>query len=280
MMKGRVFLVVGLAGVVIVGWAGAGVQPGKAKIPNFHVPDYTKAETCKVVRAISGDTIAVRTAKGFVQVLLLGVDAPDTGRAGKAGQPYAEESHRFLENLVKGEEVYLLADPQVEKPEFGPRPAYVYRLPEVLLVNAEVVRQGYGRAAGGRAFGLAKQFAQLEQFARAASKGLWDAPRKPAAEPAPGKPAPGKPGMPPVIPDEPVRPDAKPTPKPGSTTPPFKPKVWRPGPGTSHVVGRVTPADKKYHHEGCPAIKGRNFPMKFTEAVRRGYNRCEICRPP
>jgi len=55
--------------------------------------------------------------------------------------------------------------------------AYVYREPDGLLVNLELVRQGYGHALTEYPFDGLEQFIAAEREAREARRGLWaDAP--------------------------------------------------------------------------------------------------------
>jgi hypothetical protein len=49
----------------------------------------------------------------------------------------------------------------------------VYRAPDGLFVNAEIVRQGYGHAYVEYPFRYMEEFRALERFARNAGKGLW-----------------------------------------------------------------------------------------------------------
>ena len=57
---------------------------------------------------------------------------------------FGKEATAFTRNLLLGELVYLRFDgDRTEK--YGRLLAYLYRAPDGLFVNLEVVRQGYGR---------------------------------------------------------------------------------------------------------------------------------------
>jgi len=75
------------------------------------------------------------------------VDTPETVHPSKPVQHYGKEASCFTTNLLKGERIYLRYEG--EKPttdKYGRLLAYVYRAPDGLFVNAEIIRQGYGHA--------------------------------------------------------------------------------------------------------------------------------------
>jgi len=108
-----------------------------------------------------------------MKVKLIGVDTPETGQPSKPEGRYGKQAYRFMANLLKGERVYVVKGPQSEKDSYGRTLAYVYRAPDGLFVNAEVIRQGYGRVAMRFPFKHDEDFRQLELFAKEAKKGLW-----------------------------------------------------------------------------------------------------------
>ena len=80
----------------------------------------------------------------------------------------------FFFKLLKGEKVYLIGEPLPRALDrYGRTLAYVYRVPDGLFVNAEIIRQGYGHAYTQIPSKYMQEFKQLEQFARKAEKGLW-----------------------------------------------------------------------------------------------------------
>jgi micrococcal nuclease len=108
-----------------------------------------------VLRTIDGDTIQVRTADGAVErVRYIAMDTPESVKPGTPVQCYAEAASDRYGRLL----------------------AYVYREPDGLFVNAELVRRGYAvpltippnvRFAG--------RIAALAREARRAGRGLWSA---------------------------------------------------------------------------------------------------------
>lgn len=257
----RTLLIVGLASIVAGGLL-LSAEASKPKIPTFPAPDFTKAKPWPVVRAVDGDTIVVKVDYGLVKVRLIGVDTPETVHPTKTVEYYGKEASRFTNNLLKGENVHLVTDPQQgAKDRYGRTLAYVYRAPDGLFVNAEIIRQGYGHAYPKYPFKYMEKFKGLERFAREAKKGLWD-PTQKIVETL--KPVKTKPPVPPVKPPEPA-PIVKPKPQP------------RPGPGD--VIVYVTRTGKKYHQGSCRYLRRSKIPMKLIDAKAR-YGPCSVCGPP
>lgn len=106
-------------------------------------------------------------------VRMLGVDAPQFD-SGNGTPKTAEPALKFLQNLLKGEEVYLEHDPNLaEKDAEGNLVAYLYRAPDKLLVNLELVRQGLGLVSEGYEFEFQDEFNAYQQRAQALGKGIW-----------------------------------------------------------------------------------------------------------
>ena len=83
-----------------------------------------------------------------------------------------EYASLFTRNLLKGEKVYVVNSSEQNKTDrYGRTLAYIYRFPDGLFVNAEIVRQGYGLAYTQFPFKYMEEFKQLGQFARKAEKG-------------------------------------------------------------------------------------------------------------
>ena len=93
---------------------GIGVK-GPFEIPAFKKPDFSDKIACRVIRIIDGDTIVVNHASKNVTVRLVGIDTPETKHPSKAVQYYGVEASLFMENMLKGEKVYLISDPTLRK---------------------------------------------------------------------------------------------------------------------------------------------------------------------
>ncbi len=124
-----------------------------------------------VTRVIDGDTIVV---DGVGTVRLIGVDTPETVDPRRPVGYFGKEASDFVKQLATGRQVRLEFD-QDRTDRYGRALAYVYLLPQNVLLNAEIIRLGYGYAYTRFPFRMMAQFRALEVEARTASRGLWAA---------------------------------------------------------------------------------------------------------
>ena len=226
-------------------WAAAD-KTTPATPATFPAVDLGKANPRPVVRVVDGDTFVIDRDGTQHAVRLIGVDTPETVHPSMPVQAYGKEASRFLTNLLKGERVYVVLDPQQgEKDRYGRLLGYVYRVPDGMFVNAEIIRQGYGHAYTRYPFKYMAGFKKLEQFAKLAEKGLW-APGVTVAQPKP--------------------------------TPAVKPKPT-PKPEPAAITVYVTRTGKKYHRGSCRYLRRSRIPMKLKAAKLR-YGPCSVCLPP
>lgn len=118
-----------------------------------------------------GDTVVISPLEGgqFFVCRLYGIDAPETSKKGKKGQPYGEDAMRHLKRLVLGQVV-----------EVQTTGAKTYNREVCLLkkdgrdINLEMVRAGYAWAYKqylNRPH--ASEYLETEKEARANKRGLW-----------------------------------------------------------------------------------------------------------
>lgn len=126
-----------------------------------------------VNRAVDGDTIDVQQGSDKATVRLIGVDTPETHDPRKPVQCFGQAAAAHTRSLVEGNDVRLAPDPQdQDRDKYGRLLRYVY-LPDGTLVNAELIRDGYGFAYVVFPFEKLDEFRQLESHARQANRGLW-----------------------------------------------------------------------------------------------------------
>jgi micrococcal nuclease len=210
------------------------------------VLDFSGRPAHPVTAVVDGDTITVQDGPKAVTVRLIGVDTPETVHPDQPPEPYGKEASTFLANLLKGESVYLVEDPNGDKIDrYGRKLAYAYRAPDGLFVNAEIVRQGYGEAYLRFPFSYGTQFKALEDFARSAEKGLW------AAQAAANVPSVAPIPPPAAMSDDPI--------------------VY------------VTRTGDCYHREGCGSLSRSKIPMRLAHfpnvgvRFRQKYRRERLC---
>lgn len=145
----------------------------------------------------------------------------------------------FFRNLAIGEE---FAFEEIEPAE-GDEPvgAFLYRMPDGLFLNYELIRQGWARAASRPAHAHRDAFRTVEQRARALHKGCW----------APAAPTPSK-----------ERSAASSAPAEGD-----------------QLIVYVTKSGKKYHLASCQHAKQATKSLTVAEA-RKSYEPCRQCKPP
>lgn len=155
-----------------------------AQLDNLHpypVQDFANDTAYQVITIVDGDTVKIDDNGKITDVRLIGVDTPETVHPSKPVEPYGKEATAFLENLLKEESVYLRFDTQ-KTDRYDRMLAYLYRAPDGLFVNLEIVRQGYGRAYTDYPFKLMALFQHYGTRAQVAGKGLYGTPPTVEAE--------------------------------------------------------------------------------------------------
>lgn len=132
----------------------------------------SRGETLRgMVKSVyDGDTVAV-VGKGIgrVKVRLYGIDAPETRKPDRLGQPFGDQSKRVLMYKLLGREI--TAD-VVETDSYG-RVVAVIRL-SGRDINAEMVAEGMAWAYRYHLQGpYASTYIRLEEQARLQRRGLW-----------------------------------------------------------------------------------------------------------
>lgn len=190
----------------------------------------------------SGDVVVI--AEGVRQTLhLAGVEARDER---ERSELLAAEIR-----LLAGESVRMETVAGPANKDAGARAALLYRLPDGLCVNFEIVRQGSARADALPQREMDRALRYYENVARSAQKGVWkteaprSAPQQPAAKPSPKTQA---------------RADGPATSAPGDT------------------LVYVTKTGKKYHRKDCRhASTGTAISLR---EAREKYTPCSQCHPP
>jgi len=136
--------------------------------------------------------------------------------------------------------------------------AYLYRAPDGLFVNLELVRQGFARPDRARPLRYSEVFAYYDAAARKHQRGQWDpagpwnAPPPPAAPAAEASPAPTAPAT-----------------------------AAQPAPAAAPADAvYVTPTGTRYHRANCSFLRDDRVGLTLQEAKDRGLKPCTRCRPP
>ena len=148
----------------------------------YPVEDFSGDVAYLVLRIIDSDTVEIDYRGEVTDVRLIGVDTPETVHPRKAVEAYGKEASNFTRNLLLGESVYLRFDGE-QTDRYGRLLAYLYRAPDGLFVNLEIVRQGYGHAYTDFPFKHLALFRHYGTKAREAGKGLYGTPQERPKEP-------------------------------------------------------------------------------------------------
>ena len=169
-MRTRSLLVLtGCLPVVLAAATGC-VRPSPSLSPSPGVALPSGLDTT-VERVVDGDTLMVG---GGLPVRLIGVDTPETKDPRRPVQCFGKEAAAFLASLVPpGTGVRLVGDVE-QQDQYDRTLAYVYRLPDGLFLNAELVRNGYAQVLTiSPNVAHADEFVALAAEAREAGRGLW-----------------------------------------------------------------------------------------------------------
>ena len=126
-----------------------------------------------VTQFYDGDTLSIAMNGAEEKVRLIGVDTPETHAPSKPLQCYGEAAASFTRNLIGTKTIRLESDPlNTNRDRYNRLLRYVY-LPDNTLVNAEIIRQGYGFAYTSFPMTKADDFRSLQRQAMETKQGLW-----------------------------------------------------------------------------------------------------------
>lgn len=132
------------------------------------------AESVTVERVVDGDTVAVRVGGRREKVRLLGINTPESVKPHTPVQCYAKEASARLKALLPpGVSVRLVRDVE-ERDRYGRLLAYVYRQPDGLFINLDLMQGGYAQLLTYRPnVAHVDELQGAERDARRAGLGLW-----------------------------------------------------------------------------------------------------------
>lgn len=127
----------------------------------------------RVTEFADGDTIVVDMNGSGERIRMIGVDTPETKDPRKPVQCFGRAASEFTKNLIGDQPVRLEADPlSSNRDRYDRLLRHVY-LPDGRLVQAEIIRQGYGFAYTSFPFTKSDEFTALQKEARDNNRGLW-----------------------------------------------------------------------------------------------------------
>jgi micrococcal nuclease len=174
---GALGLIVVVTALVV--WSRLGPSPGPPPVlPPSPLPIDTRELpyelTGVVVKVVDSDTIDVELNGRTVRVPYIGVTTPETTHPTNGQEPCGPEAAEANRTLVEGQTVRLELDVQ-QRDRYQRLLAYVYV--GDIMINAELVRQGYAQVATFPPnVRYVDHFQQLQRNARQAGAGCWKTP--------------------------------------------------------------------------------------------------------
>ncbi len=145
--------------------------PGGARATG---PEPAVGGSGRVTGVVDGDTLDVALAGRTERVRLLGIDTPESVKPATPVQCFAREAAARLAALLPAETPVRLVRDVEERDRFGRLLAYVYRQPDALFVNLDLVRGGYAQVLTYPPnVAHAAELERAGRQARRGSRGLW-----------------------------------------------------------------------------------------------------------
>jgi micrococcal nuclease len=142
------------------------------KLPTNNFSEAIDSNSYKVISVEDGDTIKVDMNGKTETIRFIGVDTPETKDPRKEVQCFGKSASNFTSSMLKDSRVRLETDSlSTNRDRYNRLLRYVYK--DNVLVNAEIVKEGYGFANTGFPFTKSEEFQLYEKQAKNDNKGLW-----------------------------------------------------------------------------------------------------------
>ncbi|MBO6514270.1 MAG: thermonuclease family protein [Phycisphaerales bacterium] len=158
-----------------------GAQRPAELYPRKPMPEVVKPDEDQLVRGvvhrvIDGDSVELFLSGQIVAFELAGADAPEILDHPQRVLHGSAEAKQILEQLVLGEEIAVLPDRRRPTDARDRRRGYLYRMPDGLFVNLEMVRLGHAKHARDPLGFNNQAMLWAQDRARSARKGVWAPP--------------------------------------------------------------------------------------------------------
>lgn len=145
-----------------------------ASPPVIEAPDPQTLIPGRVIRIFDGDTLLIQVGQAKHRYQLIASDTPEFLPKDRTPSPYSVESRRFIEQLLLGESVYIQHDPLGLRDQSKRKSAYIFRAPDMLFVNIELIRQGYAKHNPRHSTLYTDAFEFYESKAQDLKRGIWN----------------------------------------------------------------------------------------------------------
>jgi endonuclease YncB( thermonuclease family) len=221
-------------------------QTSRPMLPPVPRVDPASEIACRVVNVLDSGTVIVDIRGEKTAVTLLGAMIERRG-------PRLESVDQYLELHLSGEDVYVVYDPaHVQNDDRGRRAVYLFRAPDTLFINLELVRLGYVAADASIEYDHREVFRAYELRAKSAEKGIWSREAAEAESNTEKSKNSGK--------EETGASDG--------------------GSSAARIKVLCTKSGQKYHLPSCSFAKEGAEEITLEEARKRGLTPCSRCKPP
>ncbi len=142
-------------------------------LPKTVPPIVAPAGYYRVTEFADGATITVDMNGQAEKIRFIGVDTPETQDPRKAVQCFGAAAADFTKKTIGQQPVRLeAAPPNTNRDRYNRLLRYVY-LQDGSLINAEIIKQGYGFAYTSFPFTKLEEFKQHQKQAQSQNLGLW-----------------------------------------------------------------------------------------------------------
>lgn len=232
-------------------------QPDELELaPQVLTPDPEDMLLGQVTRVLDGDTLIIKVEESTYLYQLLASDTPEFVASDRTPAKFSREAKQFIEQKLLGEIVYLQFDPLTNRDSKKRRVVYLFRAPDMLFVNLELIRQGYAKYNPTQSSLHTSLFEYYASKAKELQRGIWN----PDAEAVAWATKPS---------DEP--------------DPLEKSQVEEqinnsnPQPVDPNSV-YITKSGKSYHKKGCSHLTNTQHPAS-REDIQDTHSPCKSCKP-
>ncbi len=259
--------------------AGAGKPWADEDPPRIPHPRFDKEPPRRVIEIEIGGGIVVDIDGTPARLRLAGVDARPP-YPNEEPPPSAIRLTEYLKRLLRNESVYVEFETGPDDLDaWGRAAARVYRAPDGLWVNFELIRTGFARTSPEKCR-FRDVLDYYQEVARKAAKGVWspedEAPIEQASPPegAMKSAATAKNDKPASEPGPPAGTDGKEQHREAGGS------NGKPGGADGNTEIWITKYGERYHRANCRFLTSTKQKSTLGEARSKGRTPCQVCKPP
>lgn len=169
-----VLLVMSSLSMIVIAHPDATDGTHQSPHPILEIAEESKLYPAKVIRIFDGDTILIEQNGIKRRIQILAANAPEFIPTDRTPKPFASEARRFLSQLILDEQVFIQYDPASQYDRFDRLAAYVFRAPDMLCINLELIRQAYAKYDVEQDTIYSEVFHHYNSRARILDRGIWN----------------------------------------------------------------------------------------------------------